>query len=137
MSDIVRSQDDWREYLQEGQRRSVEGILEFGKRIYEYKLACPKKQGGSTFKRDIKAWLGMNDEVSRQWAKIGERFGNELPGKTWNFPSNYDTVYRLALLTPEQFAQALEEKVINPECTRADVKASICMFQSTATRTRM
>ena len=116
------TRDQWREYLQEGQRNSIEAILDYGKRIYEFKQSCPGKQGGSTFAQDVKEWLGMSNQSANHWVKIGEN-NKTLLYYNKVLPPSRGSIYQLTTLTDEQFQNGLDEGVINPEATQADILA--------------
>ena len=112
---------DWKHYLQEARGKTVESILEFGNRMHQYKQTCEKKQGGSTFSKDVQEWLGMSQQSADQWVQIGR--SEKLTSITGKLPTGQHAIYLLTTLPDEVFEEALEKDMIQPQMTRADVKA--------------
>jgi len=91
----LTTKEEWREYLQEGYKRTAESIIEFGKRMYEYKQSCETTSGGSTFSKDVEAWLNMSPSAASKWCKIGKN-AEKLFRHTKNLPSSHETIYLLS-----------------------------------------
>jgi len=108
---------DWKARLQESKRKTVEGILEHGKLIYEYKQSCEKSHySGTDFGSNIKEWLGYSPSTSTRWVQIGQNLDSLFPiGKS--LPSSLSTILEIAKLTPLQMEYAKQKGYINPNVT--------------------
>lgn len=112
----------WQYYLQVAQRNSVESIIEFGRRVYEYYLECQhdRTRGGSVFTENAKAWLGLSQSASAKWRMIGER-SDELITNSNKLPNAERTIYLIASLPDDVRQRAFEDGTINPDWTQREV----------------
>jgi hypothetical protein len=116
------TQEAWRDYLQVAQRNSVESILEFGRRVYEYYLECQhdRTQGGSVFTRNAQEWLGLSEYGVKQCKAIGER-AEELVANSNKLPNAEKTIYLIATLPDETRHRLLEDGTINEKVTQREL----------------
>ena len=121
-----KSREEWESYLVSGQRDSVESILEFAKRVTEFKANCDKKQGGSTFAADVQAWNGLNQSSASRLLTIGKALP-ELMRRSHKLPNSENIIYDISLLAAESvnkktgginaFDAAIEADIIKPDVT--------------------
>lgn len=139
MDIVIKNSDEWRGYLSEGRDNSVKALLDFGKRVQEYKQSCKVKQGGTEFASNMKEWLGMSKQVSMEWARIGEEgslrmFGDHMD----SIPASKGALYRIATLNEDDFEDGIAEGAINSEATAADIMAfKLRLDMSDEAKTRM
>ena len=113
MNNIVRlntapsTRDDWCGYLQSGQHEAAGSMIEYCKRIHEYKLSCPSTKGGSTFTADCLEWLGIDKDTSSRLSLIGSKYVL-LSGASLMLPESPDALNQLRRLPEDAFNKAVE-----------------------------
>ena len=128
MSDILDGQftvlpeEDWKKRLTKVRDKSVMGIIEFGKEVYDFKQGCEAQQGGSAFQQSMEEWLGMSRTTAHRWANIGAA-SIELSHRVGVLPPSMSTMSALLALSKPDRDAAFKSGVINPDTTRAKVQA--------------
>jgi hypothetical protein len=108
---------NWKTYIDEARGKSVEMILEHGKRIYEYQQSESEVvQGGSVFSERMNDWFGMSRSSSSHWALIGKHY-SELFISNKQLPASSLSIYLLA-------SKGLIAKA-KPTMTQTEVRAMI------------
>lgn len=118
MSELRRTEDQWKTYLQQGYENTVGSYIELGKRLKQYKDNCDSKQGGSEFKLKVKEWIGLSPSSSYQLIKIGS---TELLHTMKKLPNSRGTLYELTTLSDNDFQLGIASGVINPDMTQKDI----------------
>lgn len=95
--------EDWQSYIAEIRNRTIEDIIEHGKRIYQFSLSCETVKGGSKFSESMKEWFGMDKSLSSQWKIIGEH-ASELSDNDRNLPTDVRSI--VALISADALTEA-------------------------------
>lgn len=109
---------EWKNYLSEGFEESVNGILEQGKRMYQYWQSCENVSGGSVFARNVGEWFGMSAPTASRWVQIG-RHHDELFHRVKKLPLSHVVIADYCAIKDDSKRKAFK---ITPKTTKADVK---------------
>lgn len=105
------------ERFSKSMKQTAESILEVGNIIYE---ACqnlgpvPLEQ----FCKEIR--VSSNDLMFKKLKKIGENHAR-LEANVTKLPNNWTTIYKLAVITAEQFAKVVDAEVLTPCVTAREI----------------
>jgi len=129
---IPINDNQWKDYLQEGQQIAGESIMEYCNRIAEFKASCEIKQGGSEFSSKCQEWLNLNQTTCKKLALIGEN--NKLVHSVHDLPISYSTLYELTKLSDDNIEDAVKSGEINPNMTRQDASKLRVKFNPKITK---
>lgn len=133
MNEVTRTDQEWEVLLKTSRSKAVEGILQHGIDVWEYKQSCEKTKGGSKFTQNIFKWLGYSQPTASEWCKIGEN-SPKLIGAADKFglPASQTTIYLLASV-PEQYLP----RIASREVTREEVKSFLQALEAPAPVTKV
>lgn len=116
-----KTDNEWKEYLKSGQQHTADSILEFAKRVAEYKSECDTVPGGTEFSKNVSEWLNMTRDMAVRWSAIGD--DSRLCTAVHKLPPSMSTIYTLTTLDDKKFKKAESTNLITPQLTRAKLTA--------------
>jgi hypothetical protein len=112
----------WRTYLCEGRTTAAAGMVELGRRIFEFRKHCESTQGGSAFSEKMHEWLGMSPSTASRWLAIGRK-ADELLSVGQNLPEAFRVLAQLSKLSIDELDTGAADGVIHPEMTLPEATA--------------
>ena len=120
MNNLARTDDQWREYVGEPMQKSLDSLIEAGKRMVEFKLDSDTMQGGGNFRARAKDVLDMSPTVASRWIKIGDN-AQELMRMRTSLPTGKQDI--IEILSIENWQEKAEAGEITPTTSRKDIRA--------------
>ena len=112
---------EWTEYVQDGLNNAAMGIIEAGKRMYQFRQECSACEGGSEFTKEAFNRFGLSKNQAGRWSAIGHRY-QALSHSVGNLPNSMSSVAELCRLGEDDIKKALDSGDIHSESTRFDVE---------------
>jgi hypothetical protein len=109
--------DAWHKRLDAARGTAVEQILRFAGECAEFKQACDRTQGGSTYSAKMREWFGIDQAIASHWAIVGAH-REKLSVATLSLPPSMHTLYELCTVP----AEVIAEKV-TPKTTQVEARA--------------
>jgi len=101
MNNLEKTENEWKNYLQEGYTNTVESYMNLGKRLNGFKESCEKVSGGSEFSVRVKDWIGLSSNRCYELIKISTN--SKLILNKDKLPNSKGSLYALTNLTEEDF----------------------------------
>ena len=123
MNEILKTNHEWKEYLQEGQSKTARSILEYTRRIYEFKEYCCNNVGGSDYKYYCKEWLGISSSTINKLSRIGRHY-DELILVVDELPCSANAILKIVSVSKIGL-KLLSDKVITKNSSAKEIEAHI------------
>ena len=122
MNELTKPIKDIIDRGKSAQRKTVEGILEFGLCVSELKETAKSVSGGSNFAKLCADEWGISQPTSSLFLGIGLNYA-ELISSTDKLPNNVEPIAYLAGLESVLRGSIIEAGIIAADTTQADIRA--------------